>query len=103
MQKILTAQAGEGMVLARDVETPEGRVLCGKGTELTSSLIERLKKMEISYIAVEGHPVQEAGQKSLEEELAAIEERFSRVKNIPPLMFLKKRIIERTMAARRSS
>lgn len=101
MQKILTAQAAEGMVLARDVETTEGRVLCGKGTELTSSLIERLKKMEITHIAVEGHPVPEWEQKSLREELEEIEERFSRVKHIPPLMFLKKRIMERTVAARR--
>jgi hypothetical protein len=101
MQKILTAQAAEGMVLARDVETPDGRILCGKGTELTASLLERLRKMEISHIAVEGHPVQEPGQKSLQEELQQIEERFSRVKHIPPLMYLKKRIMERTAAARR--
>jgi hypothetical protein len=101
LQKILTAQAAEGMVLARDVETPEGRILCGKGTELTASLIERLKKMEISHVAVEGHPVREPGEKTLEEELRVIEERFSRVKHIPPLMYLKKRIMERRVAARR--
>jgi hypothetical protein len=101
VQKILTARAAEGMVLARDIETTEGRILCGKGTELTFGLIERLKRMEISHIAVEGHPILGSEQKSLQEELEEIEERFSRVKHIPPLMFLKKRIMERTVAARR--
>ncbi|MDA8164724.1 MAG: hypothetical protein M0017_06810 [Desulfobacteraceae bacterium] len=101
MQKILIAEAAEGMVLARDVQTPEGRVLCGKGTELTASLIDRLKKMEVSHVAVEGHPLKKPGEKSLEEELRDIEERFSRVKNIPPLVYLKKRIMERAVAARR--
>jgi hypothetical protein len=101
VQKILTAQAAEGMVLARGVENPEGRILCGKGTQLTASLIDRLKKMGVYQVTVEGHPVQEAGQKSLQEELLEIEERFSRVKHIPPLMYLKKKIMERTVASRR--
>ncbi len=100
MQKILTALAAEGMVLAREVETPEGRVLCGKGTALTQSLIQRLQQMEIPYVTVEGHPVAVEGEKSLREELQAIENRFSRVTDTPPLMYLKKKIMERTVAAR---
>ena len=47
MQQILSAQAKEGMVLAKDVMTPEDRVLCGKGTLLTASLLDRLEKMDI--------------------------------------------------------
>jgi hypothetical protein len=101
LQKILTTQAREGMLLARDVETPDGRILCGKGTELTGIILERLKKIDVIYLTVEGHPVQEQGQKTLQEELLAIEERFSRVKHIPPLMYIKKRIMERTVASRR--
>lgn len=100
MQDILTAQAAEGMILAKDVETPEGHILCGKGTALTNSLIARLKKMEIIHILVEGHPVQIEGEKSVKEELQDIEERFSRVKNVAPLMYLKKRIQERLIASR---
>ncbi len=101
MQKILCQQAGEGMVLAKDVQTPEGRTLCGKGTVLTEAMIARFVKMDISHIAVEGHPVQVAGEKSLKEELVDIEKRFSRVKHVPPLMFLKKRIMERMVASRK--
>ncbi|MDH5524167.1 MAG: hypothetical protein OEY01_09245 [Desulfobulbaceae bacterium] len=100
MQQILTAQAAEGMVLAKDVLTPEGRVLCGKGTELTQALIERLLKMEMVNITVEGHPVVVAGEKSLKEELQDIDLRFSRVEKITPLMYLKKIIKEKLVASR---
>ncbi len=95
MQQILCQQAAEGMVLAKDVQTPEGRTLCGKGTALTEAMIARFVKMDISHIAVEGHPVKVEGEKSLKAELLDIEKRFSRVKHVPPLMFLKKRIMER--------
>lgn len=100
MQDILTDMARDGMVLAKDVETAEGRVLCGKGTVLSENLIERLKRMEISHITVEGHPVEVEGEKSLEEELADLDERFSKVKNVAPLMYLKKRIREGLIASR---
>ena len=100
MQEIVTSLAAEGMVLARDVLTSEGRVLCGKGTVLSEGLIDRLKRMEISYIAVEGHPVQIEGEKTVEEHLQDIVERFSRVEDIPPLMYLKKRIMERLLMNR---
>lgn len=101
MQQILCQQATEGMALAKDVQTPEGRTLCGKGTVLTEAMIARFVKMDISHIAVEGHPVKVEGEKSLKEELLDIENRFSRVKHVPPLMFLKKRIMERMVASRK--
>lgn len=63
MQQILCQQAAEGMVLAKDVETPDGRILCGKDTVLTAAMIARFMKMEISHIAVQGHPVKVAGEK----------------------------------------
>ena len=100
MQQILSAQAEEGMVLAKDVMTPEDRVLCGKGTVLTDSLLDRLEKMDIVYITVEGHPVEIPGEKSLKEELRDIEERFSKVKKVPPLMYIKKRIMQKMIESR---
>lgn len=101
MQQITTTQAAPGMVLAKEVEISEGRVLCGKGTELTDSLIERLKRMEITHVTVEGNPVPVEGQKSLKEEVLEVERRFSKVTQIKPLMYLKKRIQERLVEARR--
>lgn len=101
VQQIATAQAAEGMVLAKDVESGENRILCGKGTELTEAILERFRRMDISHITVEGHPIAEAGGKTLKEELLAVDERFSRVRHIKPLMYLKKRIQERLVASRR--
>jgi hypothetical protein len=103
VQQILILQATEGMVLAKDVMTAEGRILCGKGTALSTTIIERIHKMDISRITVMGHPVEVAGEKSLEQELHDIESRFSRVKHVPPLMYLKKRIMQRKVADRKAS
>ncbi|MEW6520961.1 MAG: hypothetical protein AB1461_16270 [Thermodesulfobacteriota bacterium] len=103
MQQILSLQAAEGMVLAKDVLTADGRILCGRGTTLTVTIIERIRKMDIGHITVEGHPVQVEGEKTLEQELQDIEKRFSRVKHVPPLMYLKKRIMQRKAAGRKAS
>ncbi|NOX24613.1 MAG: hypothetical protein GXP59_00545 [Deltaproteobacteria bacterium] len=100
MQQILSAQAGEGMVLAKDVMISEDRVLCGKGTVLTTALIDRLAKMDIMHITVEGHPVEISGEKSLKEELRDIESRFSQVTQVPPLMFIKKILRQKMMSSR---
>ncbi|ADH84971.1 hypothetical protein [Desulfurivibrio alkaliphilus] len=101
MQQIATVQAAAGMVLAKDVETGDNRVLCGKGTALTEAMIDRFKRMDITHITVQGHPVVEEGAKTLKEEVMDIEQRFGRVRHIKPLMYLKKRIQERLIAARR--
>lgn len=100
MQQILTLQAKEGMTLAKDVMTAEGRVLCGKGTILTATLLERFLKMDIVQITVDGHPISIPGEKSLHDELMAVEERFSEVKSVPPLMYLKKRIMKKIVDSR---
>lgn len=88
------------MILARDVVTAEGRVLCGKGTELSDSLLSRLGRMEITALTVKGHPVVESGEKSLEEEIVAIKHRFSKVTNIPPLKYIEQRLINKLVASR---
>ncbi|HHK60145.1 MAG TPA: hypothetical protein ENJ73_00280 [Desulfobacterales bacterium] len=93
MQRILLAQAAEGMVLAKDVLTPEGRVLCGKGTELSAALIDRLKRMEISAITVEGHPVGEPVDPAAA--TAAIERRFAKAAGDPVLDALRALLIQR--------
>ncbi len=80
MQRIKVEQAEQGMVIAHSIETPSGQILCAKGTELTETLIERLEKIEITHIFVEGHPVDDGKpRKSLDEELSALERRFDSV------------------------
>jgi hypothetical protein len=100
VQQILSMQAKEGMILAKPVAQQDGRILCGAGTPLTANLIDRLLKMEISNIMVEGHPVKVEGEKTLKEELLEMDERFSNVKNIPPLMYIKKCLMKKLVASR---
>jgi len=100
LQEIPTIAAAEGMVLAKDILLDADRILCGKGTVLTAGLIDRLQRMEIAHVTVEGHPVEIEGEKTLAEELADLDRRFSRVNSIPPLLYLKRRIRERLLASR---
>jgi len=74
------------MVLARDVfrgDSPAGMPVCGKGTVLTDALISRLEHLDIQSIYVEGHPVLEAGERSLEDVLRDLDKRFEKVADDP--------------------
>jgi hypothetical protein len=82
MQKIPLTLAEPDMVLARDIyrdDNPGGPTICGKGLKLTGSLIERLRKMGVQSITVEGNPLGTSGVKSLEEMLQALDKRFRKV------------------------
>jgi len=92
MQNIPIALAAPDMVVAREIKTsedPSSMVLCGKGVKLTASLIERLSTMGIQSVSVEGHPVKMEGETSLEEMLASLDKRFSRVADDPLMMKIK--------------
>ena len=86
MQKIPLMLAAAGMVLARDVfrgDNPTGMPICGKGTVLSDSLIARLELLDIQSISVEGHPVQEEGDRSLDDMIKDLDYRFNKVINDP--------------------
>lgn len=77
MQRIKLTQAAPGMVAARPIESANGQVLCSKGTVLSESIIARLQRMEIGYVTVEGHPIDDGKTpKTLEGELADLDRRF---------------------------
>lgn len=81
MQKIPLNLAAAEMVLARDIyknDSPTGMPICGKGTELSDSLISRLQQMGVQSLYVEGHPVWQEGDRDLTEQLADLEKRFSK-------------------------
>lgn len=82
MQKIPIHLAEPGMVLARPIISETGMQLCGEETVLTESIIERLKKMQITVITLKGSPV-DAGvkQASNAECVQELNARFSKVKN----------------------
>lgn len=74
------------MVLARDIyrnDNPVGMPVCGKGTVLTDALISRLEQIDVQTLYVEGRPVREEGEVSLEEMLAILDRRFEKVKDDP--------------------
>lgn len=88
MQRIPISLAAAGMVVARPIsntDDPKGLPVCGKGVELTESLIQRLRDRGVQALTVEGHPVAVEGEASLEELLAALDRRFRRV-DADPLM-----------------
>lgn len=86
MQKIQLILAKAGMTLARDVfrgDSPVGMPICGKGTELTDSLIARFENMDVHTIYVEGHPIHEDGDSSLADLLRKLDFRFSKTTQEP--------------------
>jgi len=86
MQKIPLMLAAADMVLARDVfrgDSAAGMPVCGKGTVLTDSLIARLEHLDIQSISVEGHPVWEEGDRSIEDAIKELDYRFSKVIDDP--------------------
>jgi hypothetical protein len=92
MQKIPLTLAEPDMVLGRDIyrdDNPGGPPICGRGMKLTGALIERLKKMGVQSITVEGSPLGTAGLKSPEEILQALDERFRKVEGDPLTIRLK--------------
>ena len=89
MQNIPISLAAPGMVVAREIKTsedPSSMTLCGKGVKLTESLIDRLRQMGMQSITVEGHPIKMEGEVSLDEMLASLDKRFSRVTDDPLMM-----------------
>lgn len=92
MQKIPISQAAPGMVLAQEIKNsddPSSMTICGKGVKLTESLIARLEQMGVQSVRVEGHPVKVEGEATLEEMLAALNRRFSRVEDDALMMKVK--------------
>ena len=101
MQKIPLNLAKPGMKLAKPVMNENGRVLCGEGVELSGMLMEKLEKMDIEKVTVEGFPVDMPGEerKPLKTQLEELENRFKMVASDPVLAgmkeLFKKQIIEK--------
>ncbi len=92
MQKIPITLSQPGMILAKDVirpDNPNGPPLCGKGVELTAPLIMRLQNMGIQSLIVEGHPLWQEGDKTLDELLSDLDRRFSKVAGQPRMKIIK--------------
>lgn len=103
MQKIPISFAQKGMVLAKEVFQPGSAStmpMCGKGMILTESLIERMMRLEIQTIFVEGHSVELPGELSMEEQLNRLDVRFSKVENEPRMIRIKEMFKKNFMKSR---
>ncbi len=92
MQRIPIAQSQPGMTIAKDVirpDNPNGPPLCGKGVELTAPLIMRLQNMGVQSVIVDGHPLWMEGDRTLDELLADLDRRFSKVAGNPRMQVIK--------------
>lgn len=86
MQQITLNDAQAGMILARDLfhgDVPIGLPICGKGTELTDALIRRFEHMDIRTLYVAGHPVHEDGERTIDDLLRELDNRFSKTLQEP--------------------
>jgi len=81
MQRLPLSYIRPGMKTFEEVVDAQGRVLCGKGIELTEPMIQKFQELGVSYITVEGTPVKLPWEKTLEEELELLEKRFSGIKD----------------------
>jgi hypothetical protein len=95
MQKVPIELVKPGMVLATTVCNDSGMALCGEGTELTDTIIERLKRMNVTHLVLKGRPVDMGEGKTTAEKLEELEARFVQVRG--------DQIMERVLEAAREA
>lgn len=96
MQRLPLSYIKPGMKTYEEVIDANGRVLCGKGIKLTEDHIKRFEEFGVNFVTVEGNPVKLPWEKSLEEELKELEERFKGItdKNLLEIKKLLKEFLE---------
>uniref|UniRef100_A0A7V4JQ68 Uncharacterized protein n=1 Tax=Thermodesulfobacterium geofontis TaxID=1295609 RepID=A0A7V4JQ68_9BACT len=81
MQRLPLSYIRPGMRTYEEVIDANGRVLCGKGVELTEEHIKKFEEFGVSFITIEGNPVKLPWEKTLEEEFEELEKRFEGIKD----------------------
>lgn len=81
MQRLPLSYLRPGMKTYEEVVDANGRVLCGKGVEITEELLRKFEEFGVQFVTVEGTPVNLPWERTLEEEIKALEERFKEVKD----------------------
>ena len=90
MRLILLDEAKPGDEVAEPVKNARGMVILSKGTTLSPALIDRLRKMGVVEVIVEGDDPNAPPPKSLEELLEELETRFEGLEGSRLMMDIKK-------------
>jgi len=92
LQKIPLNLARPGMVLEKPLLRDNGQVLLGPGTKLTDSTLQRLERMEVQWVTVQGNPVkiEGQGQGSYHDRIKALDSLFRQHQEDPWMMKIKK-------------
>jgi hypothetical protein len=101
IKRILTADALEGMVLARGIASDTGMTLCAEGTPLTEDLIQRFEQMEITDIYIKDEePLSQEDYRALKQQL---EHRFAVSQNPSSLLGKLKTILLKRLESQKGS
>jgi hypothetical protein len=98
-QRILLTQASAGMTLSQPVILPNKVALCARGTVLSDALIARLMSRGVKRIFVQGQHLPDLQSIGFMQEIAAMRERFARVRQYPTMANLEM-VIERVLVRR---
>ena len=82
MKRVVIQELLPGMILAKPVTNTNGLPIVAVGTTLDSFIIERLHRLELASVYVEGDEEDRSG-KTLTEMEAELEHRFRRVTHDP--------------------
>lgn len=82
MKRVVIQELLPGMVLVKPVTNPNGLPIVATGTTLDAAMIERLQRMELTSVYVEGDAV-DSGGKTLMELEAELDHRFRHVAHDP--------------------
>jgi hypothetical protein len=91
MSTISPRKLAPGMTLSRPVLNKNGLIVIKENTELTESLIGKIRDMGVDEVHIQGHSTSLPPR---EEALAALERRFKGVEGAPHMGLLKKLITE---------
>lgn len=82
MKRVVIEDLLPGMILAKPVTNANGLPIVAVGTTLDGFIIERLQRLELASVYVEGNP-EDSNGKTLSELEAELELRFRRVAQDP--------------------
>ena len=101
IKRISTADALEGMVLARGVANDKGMTLCAEGTPLTEDLIQRFEQMEVTDMYIKDEePLSEEDYSALKQK---IENRFALSENPSSLLGKLKTVLLKRLESQKGS